>query len=90
MIFSDVERLRRIANETGRMQFIFAGKSHPRDWPGKELIKKVYTISHQLRDEVDIVYLVDYDMGLVKLITSGVDLWLNTPQKSMGPLGRPV
>ena len=87
LVFSDVERLRRIAREAGKIQFIFAGKAHPRDWPGKELIKKVFTISNQLREDIKIAYLVNYDMEIAKMLVSGVDLWLNTPQKPLEASG---
>ena len=87
LIFSDIERLRRITKEVGKIQFIFAGKAHPRDWPGKELIKKVFAVSNQLREDVKIAYLVNYDMEIAKMLTSGVDLWLNTPQKPLEASG---
>jgi len=87
LIFSDVERLRRISREAGKIQFIFAGKAHPRDWPGKELIKKIFAVSNQLRDDVRIVYLANYDMEVAKMLISGVDLWLNTPQRPMEASG---
>ena len=81
LIFSDIERLRRIAREVGKIQFIFAGKAHPKDGPGKELIKKIFSVANRLKEDIKIVYLVNYDMELAKLVTSGVDLWLNTPQR---------
>jgi starch phosphorylase len=87
LIFLDVERLRRIAGKSGKIQFIFAGKAHPKDWQGKELIKKICAISNQLRDDIKIVYLVNYDMEIAKMLTSGVDLWLNTPQRPMEASG---
>ncbi len=87
LVFSDIERLKRIVREAGKIQFIFAGKAHPRDWPGKELIKKVFAVSNQLREDVKITYLVNYDMEIGKMLTSGVDLWLNTPQKPLEASG---
>lgn len=81
LIFSDVNRLIHISNNIGKIQLIFAGKAHPKDWPGKELIKKIITASGQLKDEVKVVYLEDYNMELAKMLVSGVDLWLNTPRK---------
>ncbi|MHC4686639.1 MAG: alpha-glucan family phosphorylase [Planctomycetota bacterium] len=80
-VFSDINRLINIANNVGRIQFVFTGKAHPKDWPGKELIKKIFYLSQELHQHINIVYLENYDMELGKLITSGVDLWLNTPQK---------
>jgi starch phosphorylase len=87
LIFSDVERLRSVASRAGRIQLIFAGKAHPKDWQGKELIKKIFRASHELKDHIKIAYLVDYDMELAKILTSGVDLWLNTPQKPLEASG---
>lgn len=87
LVFSDVERLRHISRDVGKMQFIFAGKAHPRDWPGKELIKKILAISKQLKDDIKIVYLANYDMEIGKMLISGVDLWLNTPQRPLEASG---
>jgi starch phosphorylase len=81
LVFSDVERLMSISVNVGRMQFIFSGKAHPRDLPGKELIRKVVSMSRQLRGQVKVVYLENYDMELARMLISGVDLWLNTPRK---------
>ena len=61
------------------MQFIFAGKSHPRDDHGKEILKEIVTQSRELLGEVKIVFLENYNMWLGNLITAGVDVWLNTP-----------
>ena len=87
LVFSDIERLRRIIREAGTIQFIFAGKAHPQDWPGKELIKKVFSVSNQLREDIKLLYLVNYDMEIAKMLISGVDLWLNTPQRPLEASG---
>lgn len=81
LLFLDTERLVKIAKHAGAMQIIFSGKAHPQDWPGRELIKKIVNVSGQLKDNIKIVYLENYDIELAKLIVSGVDLWLNTPRK---------
>ncbi len=81
LVFFDTERLMNIAQNAGRIQFVFAGKAHPRDWPGKELIKTIFSVSGRLKDVIKIVYLENYDMELAKMLISGVDLWLNTPRK---------
>lgn len=81
LVFSDLNRLREIASNAGSLQFVFAGKAHPRDWQGKELIKKIVAVSRELKDKVKVVYLENYDMNVAKTIISGVDIWLNTPQK---------
>jgi len=81
LLFSDLERLKRIAKQVGPLQAIYAGKAHPNDDGGKALIRRVFDASAALKDYVPVVYLEDYDMGLAKLLCAGVDLWLNTPQK---------
>src|SRR5690348_5755199 len=69
----------RIAREIGRMQIVYGGKAHAQDEGAKLLIRHVFEASEQLKDTIRIVYLEDYDMHLAQLLTSGVDLWLNTP-----------
>jgi starch phosphorylase len=81
LLFSDLERLKRIAQEVGPIQVIYAGKAHPKDADGKGIIRRVFQAADALGDEVRVVYLEDYNMSLAKLICSGVDLWLNTPQR---------
>jgi starch phosphorylase len=81
LIFSDISRLVNISNNTGKIQLVFAGKAHPQDLPGKELIKKIVDLSHKLKNEIKIVYLQNYDIALAKMMICGVDLWLNTPRK---------
>jgi starch phosphorylase len=81
LLFADVERLRRIASEVGPLQIVYAGKAHPHDEMGKDVIRAVFTAARQLADVVPVVYLPNYDTALAQLICAGVDLWLNTPQK---------
>ncbi len=78
LLFSNLERLREI-NRKGRIQAIFAGKAHPRDWSGKQLIEEIYGYIEKLGNVMKIVYLEDYDMRMAAKLTSGVDVWLNTP-----------
>jgi starch phosphorylase len=80
LIFKDISRLRKI-NDIGPIQLIFAGKAHPQDEQGKEMIKAVIQAQQALSPEIKAVYLENYDIAMAKLIISGVDLWLNTPQK---------
>ncbi len=83
LIFYDLNRLMDMARRKGPLQLVFAGKAHPKDYPGKELIQKIINISKQLptKENIKIIYLENYDMDLGKILTSGVDLWLNTPRK---------
>ena len=87
LMFSDIERLRSIARHCGPLQIVFAGKAHPRDLPGKQLIREIFSVMKSLNDDIHIVYLDDYDMNIGRLMTAGVDLWLNTPQPPMEASG---
>jgi len=81
LIFSNTGQLKSIVQRTGPLQIVFAGKAHPRDEAGKELIRRVFRHADELYGHVKVVYLENYDLELAKLITSGVDLWLNTPRR---------
>ncbi len=87
LLFSQPERLRHITQYYGPLQLVLAGKAHPHDEPGKQLIKDIFTTREQLSDLIKIVYLENYDMELGKLITGGVDLWLNTPTRPLEASG---
>jgi len=82
LLFTDPDRLLRLMSDKRRpVQFIFAGKAHPRDMLGKELIKKVV---HQSRSEGfrrKLVFLEDYDINMARYLVQGVDVWLNTPRR---------
>lgn len=79
LLFNDLERLRVIAREVGPLQLVFAGKAHPRDREGKEVIRRVHEARDALRGAVAVAYLANYDMELGKLLCAGADIWLNTP-----------
>jgi starch phosphorylase len=87
LIFSDIERLGRLAK--GKAQFIFAGKTHPRDNWGKQLIRDIANASEHLWEKyhVRVAFLENYDMDLAKMLISGVDLWLNTPRCTLEASG---
>lgn len=87
LIFSDPNQLQDIARNTGPIQIIFAGKAHPNDGGGKEVIRRIFRMAQQLQHELTIVYLENYDIALAKLIISGVDLWLNTPNRPLEASG---
>jgi glycogen phosphorylase len=80
LILSDLDRLRQIAKTAGKFQIVFAGKAHPDDGRGKEIIRRIFKAKKALRKAVPVVFLDDYNMDVGGKITSGVDLWLNTPQ----------
>jgi starch phosphorylase len=87
LIFADLERLRRIARDAGPLQIVYGGKAHPHDDGGKALIQRVFEAKGALADSIRIVYLEEYDITLGKLLTSGADLWLNTPLKPLEASG---
>jgi starch phosphorylase len=78
MIFSDLEKLKEVKSQD-KIQLIFAGKAHPKDEMGKSLIKDIYEFIDRLKGEIEIVYLENYNMEMAGKLTSGVDVWLNTP-----------
>jgi starch phosphorylase len=82
LLLRDPERLARILNDPGRpVQIIFAGKAHPRDDAGKELIRQVVSLARQERFRRRIVFLEDYDMAVARYLVQGADVWLNTPRR---------
>jgi glycogen phosphorylase len=87
LLFQNIEQLKNISSKTGRFQIIYAGKAHPNDQESKELIKHIFQFRESLKQYVKIVYLENYDMELAKLIVSGVDIWLNTPQPPLEASG---
>src|SRR6266700_2443330 len=88
LLFSDKERLKRLVNDTTRpVQFIFAGKAHPRDEAGKALIQEVYKLSREPGLENRVVFLEDYDSYIARRLVQGVDLWLNHPLRPLEASG---
>ena len=88
LLFSDKERLKRLVNDTTRpVQFIFAGKAHPRDEAGKALIQEVYKFSREPGLENRVVFLEDYDSYIARRLVQGVDLWLNHPLRPLEASG---
>ena len=80
LVLRDIDRLRRILTDTARpVQLIFAGKAHPQDDAGKELIRKITEISRDPVLGCHVVFLEDYDMAVARAMVQGVDVWLNTP-----------
>jgi len=82
LLFHDAERLAAIAKTCGGLQIIYAGKAHPQDTGGKALIREVVDAAHRINcDSLKILYLENYDWELGKMLTNGVDVWVNTPQR---------
>ena len=87
LLLTDPDRLRHIAASVGGVQVVYAGKAHPQDAGGKELIRRVFQAKEALKPHIKIAYLANYDMDLGKLITAGADVWLNTPQAPLEASG---
>ncbi len=88
LLLRDLDRLARILNDPERpVQIIFAGKAHPQDHEGKELIRQIVQVSHQERFRHRIVFIEDYDMEVARHLVQGVDVWLNTPLRPMEASG---
>jgi starch phosphorylase len=87
LLLTDPSRLREIASRAGRLQIIYGGKAHPRDEAGKRVIQQIIQARDSLGPDVRIVYLENYDWELGCLLTSGVDVWLNTPLPPMEASG---
>ncbi len=81
LLFTDLDRLRRIADRVGPFQIVLGGKAHFQDAAGKAMIRRVFEAAALLKDKIKVVYMENYDIHWGQLITSGVDLWLNTPER---------
>ena len=77
LLFHDMDRLESLGAK--KIQVIFSGKAHPKDHEGKEIIRQIVSKSKAMFGKVKIIYLENYNMWLGRMITSGVDVWLNTP-----------
>ena len=82
LIFSDLDRLARLVGDPVRpIQFVFAGKAHPADEPGRRLIQTVHELGSDARFEGRIAFVEDYDIRVCRHLVQGVDVWLNTPRR---------
>ncbi|MEK7406828.1 MAG: alpha-glucan family phosphorylase [Acidobacteriota bacterium] len=88
LLLRDVERLKRLLNAEGRpVQVIYAGKAHPRDGAGKDLIRQIVELARQPELRRRLVFLEDYDMAVTRYLVQGCDLWLNTPRRPLEASG---
>jgi starch phosphorylase len=87
LLLHDITRLKAIAARYGQLQVVYAGKAHPNDQGGKEMIQRILQFREALRPEVSLIYLENYEMEQAKALTSGVDVWLNTPQPPLEASG---
>ncbi|MBC8181612.1 alpha-glucan family phosphorylase [candidate division KSB1 bacterium] len=88
LLFHDPERLAKILSQKDRpVQIIFAGKAHPKDEPGKKLIKEIAHYAQQEEFRTHIVFIENYDIVVARYLVQGVDIWLNTPRRFMEASG---
>ena len=88
LLLRDVDRLGRILNDASRpVQIVFAGKAHPRDDAGKQLIQQIVRLAQSREFRRRLVFLEDYDMGVARYLVQGSDIWLNTPLRPLEASG---
>lgn len=88
LILKDPSRLARILNDPEKpVQIIFAGKAHPKDHPGKEVIKNIVHLARQPEFRHNIIFIEDYDLNVARYLVQGVDVWLNTPRRPLEACG---
>ena len=87
LLLRDPERLRGIVGDPERpVQFVFSGKAHPADEPGKEFIQTLYQVSEEVLAG-HLFFLEDYDMNIARYLVRGVDVWLNNPRRPLEASG---
>ena len=88
LILTDLDRLAAMVNDPERpMQIIFAGKAHPADEPGKQLIQRIANLRHDPRFAGRIAFVEDYDINVCRHLVQGVDVWLNNPRRPLEASG---
>jgi len=88
LVLTDLERIAALAADPSRpVQFIFAGKAHPADEPGKQLIKKIANLRHDPDFAGRVVFVEDYDINVCRHLIQGVDVWLNNPRRPLEASG---
>lgn len=88
LLFTDLEKLSKLVNLPNKpLRFIFAGKAHPNDKPGQDLIKRIIEISKMPEFIGKVIFLENYDMSVGRHLVSGVDIWMNTPTRPLEASG---
>ena len=88
LIFTDLDRIARILTDQERpVQLIFAGKAHPKDEPGKQLIQLISNLRHDSRFSDRVVFIENYDINVCRHLIEGVDVWLNNPRRPLEASG---
>ncbi|MBF0517234.1 MAG: alpha-glucan family phosphorylase [Nitrospirae bacterium] len=85
LLFTDVERLVKIAG--GKVQFVFAGKAHPKDEGGKKLIQNIFSYARDLKGKLKLAFIKNYKMDIGLMLSTGVDVWLNNPLRPLEASG---
>ncbi|MCA9108104.1 MAG: alpha-glucan family phosphorylase, partial [Planctomycetales bacterium] len=88
LLFSDLDRIAALVDHPETpIQVIFAGKAHPKDEPGKELIRKIANLRHDSRFATRVAFIEDYDINVCRHLVQGVDVWLNNPRRPLEASG---
>ena len=88
LLFRDLDRLAKMVNDPDKpVQFIYAGKAHPHDGGGQDIIKRIFEVSQMPQFAGKVIFLENYDIELAKYLVRGVDVWLNTPTRSLEASG---
>lgn len=88
LFMNRIDELAEMINDTDRpVQFVFAGKAHPADMPGKKLIQKISNLRNDPRFAGRVVFVEDYDMNVARHMIQGVDVWLNNPRRPLEASG---
>jgi starch phosphorylase len=88
LILQELETLASLVNQTERpIQLVFAGKAHPQDRPGKEMLQRIACLMRDARFAGKLLFLEDYDIDVGRLLVQGVDVWLNTPRRPLEACG---
>jgi starch phosphorylase len=88
LVFNDIERIAALVNDPQNpVQFIFAGKAHPLDAPGKQIIQLINQLTRSPRFAGKVIYLEDYDINTCRHMIQGVDVWLNNPRRPLEASG---
>ena len=87
-MLQDVDALAALVNDPQMpVQFVFAGKAHPHDQPGKELLQQIARLTHDPRFAGKILFIEDYDINVGRHLVQGVDVWLNNPRRPLEACG---
>jgi starch phosphorylase len=88
LILADMERLAAMVNDPNRpVQFVFAGKAHPKDEPGKRVLQQIAELTRDSKVEERFVFVEDYDINVGRFFVQGVDVWLNNPRRPLEASG---